>query len=61
MRQGSVTVTANQTIDFKDPLWIVAWLDTALTKEKEKYRKCPVIPDMVPGHEVSDLNFSSIR
>ena len=28
MRQGSVTVTANQTIDFKDPLWIVAWLDT---------------------------------
>ncbi len=53
MRQGSVTVTANQTIDFKDPLWIVAWLDTALTKEKEKYRKCPVIPDMVPGHEVA--------
>lgn len=42
-----------QNIDFKDPLWIVAWLDTALEKEKEKYTKCPVMPDMVPGHEVA--------
>ena len=42
-----------QNIDFKKPLWIVAWLDTALEKEKEKYAKCPVVPDWVPGHEVA--------
>ena len=46
-------MTDNQTIDFKEPLWIPAWLDTALEKEKEKYAKCPVIPDMVPGHEAA--------
>ena len=46
-------MTGNQTIDFKDLLWITAWLDTALEKEKEKYEKCPVIPDMVPGHEAA--------
>ena len=44
---------ANQTIDFKEPLWIIAWLDTALEKEQEKYKKCPVMPDLVPGHEVA--------
>ena len=38
---------------FKDPLWITAWLDTALEKEKEKYEKCPVKSDLVPGHEVA--------
>ena len=38
-------------IDFKDPLWITAWLNTALKKEKEKYQRCPVVPDMVPGHD----------
>ena len=43
-------MAANQTIDFKDPLWIITWLDTALKKEKEKYKKCPVIPDLLPGH-----------
>ena len=43
----------NQNIHFKDPLWIVAWLDTALKKEKEKYAKCPIISDMVPGHDVA--------
>ena len=46
-------MVANQTIDFKDPLWITAWLDTALKKEKEKYEKCPVVPDMVPGHDAA--------
>ena len=46
-------MAANQTIDFKDPLWITAWLDTALDKEKEKYQKVPVTPDFVPGHEVA--------
>ena len=43
-------MAANQTIDFKDPLWIITWLDTALKKEKEKYKKCPVMPDLIPGH-----------
>ena len=32
-----------QTIDFKDQLRITAWLDTALKKEKEKYKKCPLL------------------
>lgn len=36
-----------------DPLWLVARLDTALKKEKEKYRKCPVTPDLAPGHETA--------
>ena len=40
-------------IDFKDPLWIIAWLRTALDKEKEKYTRCPVVPDVVPGHDVA--------
>ena len=44
---------ADQTIDFKDPLWIAEGLDTALKKEQEKYKKSPVIPDVVPGIEVA--------
>ena len=44
---------AKQSIDFKDPLWILEWLETVLEKEKEKYEKCPVIPDMVGGVEVA--------
>ena len=39
-------MTAKQTIDFKDHLRITAWLDAALKKEKEKYKKCPVTPDV---------------
>ena len=31
----------------------MARLDTALEKEKEKYRKCPVKLDLVPGHETA--------
>ena len=46
-------MAANQTTDFKKPLWIIKWLDTALEKEKEKYRKCPIVPDMVPGHDAA--------
>ena len=46
-------MTKNQTIDFKDPLWITTWLDTALKKEKEKYEKCPVMPDLLPGFEAA--------
>ena len=51
--QMSIALMANQNIDFKDPLWITAWLDTALKKEQEKYKKYPVLPDFVPGHEVA--------
>lgn len=46
-------MAADQTIKFKKPLWILKWLDTALEKEKEKYRKCPVLPDMVPNHDAA--------
>ena len=46
-------MSQKQTIDFKAPLWMVAWLDTALEKEKEKYEKCPVVRDHVPGHEAA--------
>ena len=42
---------AKQKIDFKDPLYMTAWLDGALKKEKEKYQQCQVIPNMVPGYQ----------
>ena len=38
-------------LHFKDPSWIFLWLDTALNKEKEKYKKCPVLPDAHGGYE----------
>ena len=38
---------------FKERIWVLAWLDAALEKEKEKYAKCPVTRDMVPGHEAA--------
>ena len=40
-----------QDIDYIDPLYMTAWLDGALRKEKEKYDKCPIVPDMVPGYD----------
>ena len=40
-------MAANKPIDFKDPLYITKWLETALEKEKEKHEKCPVTPDVV--------------
>ena len=46
-------MAATKTIDFKDPFLITAWLDTALEKEKEKYKKCPVIRDLVSDHEAA--------
>lgn len=46
-------MSRERRIDFKPPLWMVAWLDTALAKEKEKYEKTPVVPDHVPGHEAA--------
>ena len=48
-----VIVSRKKLINFKDPLWILEWLETALEKEIEKYEKCPVIPDNVGGVEVA--------
>ena len=44
-----------RTINFKDPLWMAHFLDTALDKEKKKYQACPVNPDYVPDHEAADV------
>ena len=41
------------TIAYKEPLFIWAWLDTALQKEWQKFAETPVTPDMVPGHELA--------
>ena len=30
---------------------MTAWLEVALKKEKEKYDKCPIVPDMAPGYD----------
>ncbi len=49
--EGKGIEKPKQAIKFKEPSWILTWLDTALKKEKEKYRKSPILPDMVPGHE----------
>ena len=51
MTQRNVIMAANQTINFKEPSLIATWLDTALSKEKEKYEKCPVMRDLVLGHQ----------
>ena len=40
-------------INFKKPIDILAWLDTALEKEKQKYKATPVNRDMIPGHEAA--------
>ena len=40
-------------IDFKDPLFALNWLDTAIDFERRKLTKCPVVPDMAPGHEAA--------
>lgn len=40
-------------ITYKKPLYVLAWLDTALKKEWQKYAATPVTPDMVPGHEAA--------
>ena len=39
----------NPIIQYKNPIHMLAWLGAALRKEKEKYRQCPVLPDIVPG------------
>ena len=40
-------------ISHKEPCYIRVWLDTALTKEKQKYAAAPVTPDIVPDCEVA--------
>lgn len=40
-------------ITYKKPLYIYAWLDTALKKEWQKLTATPVTPDMIPGHELA--------
>ena len=44
---------AKNATNYKDPMWMTAWLDTALDMEKAKYKACPVKRDLVPGHEVA--------
>ena len=38
---------------YKDPLYVLGWLDTALKKEWQKYPATPVTPDMFPSHEIA--------
>ena len=42
-----------QHIRFKGDLEIEGWLEIALEKEQEKYAKCPVVADAVPGHDAA--------
>ena len=43
----------SQKINFKDPIWIITWLEAALDHEREKYQKVPVQPDTVPEYEMA--------
>ena len=47
--EGQVHVT-KKNVQYSDPSYMLAWLEGALKKEKEKYEKCPIVPDMVPGY-----------
>ena len=44
---------SKKPIAFKDPLFALNWLDTAIDFERRKLTKCPVLPDMAPGHEAA--------
>ena len=50
---GSGQLPGKQHIRFKGRLCVEAWLETALEKECEKYAKCPVVADAVPGHDAA--------
>lgn len=41
-------------INYKDQLYLSHGLETALKKEWEKFRTCPVLPDMAPEHEMAE-------
>jgi len=38
---------------YKEPIYLCAWLKTALKHEWQKYAATPVKPDMVPGYELA--------
>ena len=40
-----------QDVNFKYPLYVLTWLNGALKKEKEKYKKCPLTKDLIPDYE----------
>ena len=46
-------MATNQNSQFKDPERMVQWLEEALKAEQEKYKQCPVLPDLMPGHSSS--------
>ena len=41
------------SITCEKPLYLVAWLDTALKKKWQKHGAAPVTPHMVPGHALA--------
>ena len=51
IRIGGVRLT--DKIAYREPLYVWAWLDTALKKEWQKYAATPVTSDMFPGHELA--------
>ena len=42
-----------EKITYKDPRYVLTWLDTALKKEWQKYTATPVTPDMIPGYDIA--------
>ena len=40
-------------IRYRKPSDVRIWLDTALKKEREKYKNMPVKRDMIPNHELA--------
>ena len=40
-------------IKFKEDIWVRTWLQTALKTECRKFRDCPVVPDLVPDHDLA--------
>lgn len=38
---------------YKEPFYVLVWLETALKKEWQKYAAMPVTRDMVPGHNIA--------
>lgn len=40
-------------VAYKDPLYLLAWLEAALKKEWQKYAATPVTPDLIAGHEAA--------
>jgi len=39
--------------EFKNPRWMLKWLDTALDVEKRKLKSYPIKKDMIPGMEAA--------